>query len=362
MSVRSKLWEHRSRIYPLVLVATMFAVWWYRQEFPSEPPQPEDSVGVEVNEEYSLISITGVTFGTVSYNVQYLDNQLRNLKPNIDSVLQRFNESLSTYLPTSEISRFNQEGLIKYELPFFYPVLQASKLVYDQTGGAFDPTVGPLIDAWGFGPEAPVFPDSGLVDSLLTFVSFDSVFFDSISVCRLRSGIELSFSAIAKGQGVDVVADYLRGQGLENLFVEIGGEIVASGHFIQDKPWVIGIEDPTAALDDRRPVVRVQLRDRGVATSGNYRNFYVRKGKRYAHTLDPNSGYPVEHSLLSATVFASNCMLADAYATAFMVMGTTATQDFLAGHPELDAILIYDNGQEALSTYYTEGIQSAVLQ
>jgi len=332
----------------------MFAVWWYRQEFPSETQKAFD--------QRALVTLTGTTFGTVTYNIQYLDPQQRNFKPQIDSVLQRFNESLSTYLPNSEISRFNQEGLIKFKLPFFYPVLEASYQVYQQTDGAFDPTVGPLIDAWGFGPEAPVYPDSSLVDSLLQFVSFDSVFFDSESVCRLQEGIELSFSAIAKGQGVDVVADFVRKQGIQNLFVEIGGEIVASGLFIQEKPWVIGIEDPTAELENRRPVVRVKLQDRGVATSGNYRNFYERDGKRYAHTLDPNSGYPVEHSLLSATVFAETCMLADAYATAFMVMGTEPTKSFLQRHPELDAILIYDDGKNALSTYYTDGIRSAVLE
>lgn len=346
MTLLASLWDHRAKIYPLALVLAIYLVWWFR---------------TGGGREESLVTIQGQTFGTVVYNIQYLDPSERNLQEGIDSVLDVFNQSLSTYLPTSEINRFNREGLFKFELPYFPEVLWASKKVYTETEGAFDPTVGKLIDAWGFGPVAPIFPDSSTVESLLTTVSFDSIFFDDRSLCRLKPGLELSFSAIAKGQGVDAVADYLRSKDIKDFFVEIGGEVVAQGQYIKDLPWVVGIEDPKQGVDNRQALLRVKLENRGVATSGNYRNFYMYEGKKYAHTIDPKTGFPVEHSLLSASVFAENCMLADAYATAFMVMGVQKTQAFLNDHPEIDAILIFDEGNETPSTFFTPGIKNALL-
>ena len=308
-----------------------------------------------------MVTLQGQTFGTVSYNIQYIDEEGRVFKPQVDSILQAFNQCLSTYIPNSEISRFNKKGLHKFEASYFYEVLNASMEVFMETKGAFDPTVGPLIDAWGFGPQAPIYPDSATVDSLLQFVAFDKVFFDSISVCRLKRGIELSFSAIAKGQGVDVVANYLRDQGMQDVLVEIGGEMTAYGHFAEQRPWIAGIEDPNSPLEARNAMFRVALQDRAMATSGNYRNYYERNGRKYAHTIDPISGYPVQHNLLSATVFAENCMLADAYATAFMVMGMARSREVLSQHPELDAVLIFDTGVDTLSYYITPGILPSVL-
>ena len=331
-----------------LIIAGTLRMYYMQQEF-----------NVEASE--TLVSITGTTFGTVPYNIQYLDANKRDFKAQIDSLLREFNQCLSTYIATSEINKFNETGLIRFERPFFYPVLDASRTVYDVTGGAFDPTVGPLINAWGFGPTAPIYPDSSTVDSLLEYVNFDSVYFNKESVCRLKPGIELSFSAIAKGQGVDVVADFLNTQGIENVFVEIGGEVVARGHYLGDRPWIVGIEDPTVTGVEQKALLRMTLENQGLATSGNYRNFYIHNGRKYAHTIDPKTGYPVQHSLLSATVMAKNCMLADAYATAFMVLGVEESQRILEENDDLEAILVYSQGTDSLSTFFTAGIRQSLL-
>lgn len=306
------------------------------------------------------IALQGSTMGT-TYSVKYLDAQGRNLKPGVDSLLQAFNMSLSTYIPESEISRFNQEALLKYESPFFYPVLKKSREIYLKTDGAFDPTVGPLVNAWGFGPEGRQTPPDALVDSLKLLVSYDSVFFDSIAVCKMKKGMKLDFSAIAKGYGVDVVADYIQSKGIDNLFVEIGGEVVARGVNDQGEPWQVGVNVPTEDPEQQsRPQAIVALKNQAIATSGNYRNFYEKEGVKYSHTISPVTGRPVRHSLLSASVLAPDCMTADAYATAFMVMGIEKAKEVLAQEEELDAYFIYSDAQGQLQTWMSPGIEEQI--
>lgn len=337
--------RRKNIIYSLILLGSIAAVWLYRNYFaPPEPPQK--------------IAITGTTMGT-TYSIKYLNEDRLNLKGSLDSLLETYNQSLSTYIPNSEISQFNNNTLIKFELPYFYTVLEASKEVYSKTGGAFDPTVMPLVNAWGFGPQDSAMPDSNHVDSLRALVSFDSLFYDSVSICKLKEGVQLDFSAIAKGNAVDVVADFLKEKGLKDMFVEIGGEIAAYGNNETGKPWAVYIEKPVK--DSLQAMATVRLDNKAIATSGNYRRFYMKDGKKYAHTISPFTGYPVEHSLLSASVFADNCTIADAYATAFMVLGLDGAQKILEENSEIEAYLIYSDEGGTLKSYITPGIESAIV-
>jgi FAD:protein FMN transferase len=334
------------RFYPVILVLVVFIVWKYRE---SKKPALQ------------FIEITGTTMGTIGYSVKYFSESGINYDTEIDSLLKVWNLSLSTYIPSSEISRFNvSDTCFYYESEYFLPVLKASREVFEVSGGAFDPTVGPLVNAWGFGPDKSMVPDSSRVDSLLMMVGFDKVSFDEVKLCKTIPGIKLDFSAIAKGYAVDVVADYIASKGIKDLMVEIGGEIVCRGVKPGDALWRTAIEDPTVQVYERKILAVAELSNKAVATSGNYRNYYVHEGKKYAHTIDPVTGYPVFHSLLSASVFADNCMIADAYATAFMVMGFDKASAVLEKNESLDAFLIYRNDDGTIGTYVTAGIKDRI--
>lgn len=330
------------RLYPVFLVILVFAVWKYRES---------------KKDDLQLVEITGMTMGTIGYSIKYFSEDGLNYGSQIDSLLKVWNLSLSTYIPESEISRFNTgEHCFQFESDFFLPVLEASKVVFEKSQGGFDPTIGPIVNAWGFGPDKSMTPDSAKVDSLRSYVGFDKISIETTRVCKSNPGIKLDFSAIAKGNAVDVVADFLDSKGIENLLVEIGGEIVCRGSKPGNAPWVTAIEDPTVEIHEREILALVELYNKAIATSGNYRNYYVKDGRTYAHTIDPSTGYPVFHSLLSATVFADNCMIADAYATAFMVIGLEKAKQILDSDPSLDAYLIYTNDADEIKTFVTNGI------
>lgn len=340
-------------IYSLILAAAVVAVWFFRNQ------------GHDAEDLPPAVALKGKTFGVVEYNIKYLpeggiSKSDEEIQAGADSILSRLNQSMSTYINDSEISEFNRDNLHKYESEFFYGVLAESKRVYERTNGAFDPTVGPLVDAWGFGPGKNREPEKVNADSLLQYVGYDSIFFDSVSVCKLKKGMRLDFSAIAKGYGVDLVADYLSGLGLENIFVEIGGELVCRGTNDRGEPWVIGIDNPTGEEKSRGLAGLVKLQDLAMATSGNYRQYYEKEGKRYSHTISPVTGMPVTHSLLSASVFAPSCMTADAYATAFMVMGLDESRTLVEGEDDLEAYFIYSDSAGNLQTYATAGIRESI--
>ena len=330
-------------IYSVVLLGALGATWLYRQA----QDEPEAS---------SYLAIQGQTMGT-TYAIKYEDPQQRDLKPGVDSLLEVFNQSVNHYLPDSEISRFNRQDSLQFDLPYFYPVLARSEEIVVATDSAFDPTVAPLVNAWGFGPEGGKLPDSLAVDSLRQLVGFDKIVFTDEYVAKTQPYVQLNFSAVAKGYGVDVVASYLADRGIDNMMVEIGGEVVARGVNPQGEVWRIGIDDPG---QPGQMSAAIALNDQAMATSGNYLNYYERDGKKYAHTIDPRTGYPVQHSLLGATVVADDCMTADAYATAFMVLGLERAKEILAQDSSLDAYLIYDN-QGNIRTFVTEGLEEAVV-
>jgi thiamine biosynthesis lipoprotein len=216
----------------------------------------------------------------------------------------------------------------------------------------------PLVNAWGFGPHKNEMPDSSSIAELKKLVDFNKIVFDSLEVKKLLPGISLDFSAIAKGYGVDVVGTFLSDKGIENYLVDIGGEITCKGINDRGTPWTTGIEDPAVEIFDRKIKAVIEVTDKSIATSGNYRNFYIKDGKKYAHTISPYTGYPVEHSLLSATIIADDCMTADAYATACMVLGVDSAIPLINDHPEMDAYFIFSDTDGSIKTFMTNGFKS----
>ena len=309
----------------------------------------------------SKVMISGKTMGT-TYNITYLADGGINYKNEIDSLLKVWNQSMSTFIPGSEISYFNTHDTLHFRSQYFYPVLAKSHEVYEATGGAFDPTVMPLVDAWGFGPKQEAMPDSAQIDSLLHYVGFNKIGFDSTMAWKKTRGVELDFSAIAKGYGVDVIGKFLTGKGVENYVVEIGGEVLAHGKNSQGKLWSTGIEDPTVDLLESRISAVLELDNEAIATSGNYRNFYVKDGRKYSHEINPYTGFPAEQNILSSSVIADNCMTADAFATAFMVLGLDKSLQVLAKRKDLQVYFIYSDEHGDLKTYMSEGVNKMMRE
>ena len=291
---------------------------------------------------------SGMVFGTV-YNITYeCDSDLHQA---ITAELQKVDNSLSPFNDHSIITAINQNQDVKPD-EMFLTVFNKAMEISCETDGAFDITVAPLVNAWGFGFKNGTQPDRHQVDSLRRLIGYEKVTLADGRVVKQMPDIMLDCSAIAKGFGSDVVAHFLRQQGVKNFMVEIGGEIVTSGVNPQRLPWKIGVSKPTDdTLSVKSEIQSVlNVTDLAMATSGNYRNFYYKGGKKYAHTIDPKTGYPVQHSLLSATVLAKDCATADAYATSFMVLGIEGAKKVLEHHPELMVYFIYsdDKGQNAV--------------
>lgn len=291
---------------------------------------------------------SGMVFGTV-YNITYeCDSDLHQA---IRAELQKVDNSLSPFNEHSVITAINQNQDVKPD-EMFLTVFNKAMEISRETDGAFDITVAPLVNAWGFGFKNGSQPNRQQVDSLRRLIGYEKVILKNDRIVKQSPGIMLDCSAIAKGYGSDVVARFLQQQGVKNFMVEIGGEVVTSGVNPQRLPWRIGVTKPTDdSLSIKGEIQSVlNVTDLAMATSGNYRNFYYKGGKKYAHTIDPKTGYPVQHSLLSATVLAKDCATADAYATSFMVLGIDGAKKVLERHPELMAYFIYadDKGQNAV--------------
>lgn len=337
-------------IYSIILLLVVFSVFLYRQN--QEPPMEEPR-------ENGKITFSGKTMGT-TYRVVYLDKSSRDFKNEVDSLLKVFNQSLSTYIPDSELSQFNQGDSLVFDLPYMLPVLKKSKEIYDITEGAFDPTVGPLVNAWGFGPEGAQPKDSIAIQNLLPLIGFDLITFDEKVMKKAKPGVYLDFSAVAKGYAVDVVAEYLEEKGISNMLIEIGGELVAKGNNDQGELWKVGINRADEGDFSNDVFSIIALDNKGMATSGNYRNYYEVDSVKYSHTISPFTGEPVQHSLLSATVLASDCMTADAYATSMMVLGTEKSIALLDKVNELEAFLIYHDEAGNLKTFISESLKPYV--
>lgn len=310
------------------------------------------------NQRPAYHSITGLVFGTI-YNITYQYDG--DLKPEIEAELKHFDQSLSPFNDSSVISRINRNEELVTD-SFFVKCFNRSMEISRETKGAFDITIAPLANAWGFGFKKGAFPDSSMIDSLRQITGYEKVHLEDGKVVKQDPRIMLSCSAVAKGYSVDVVAHLLERKGIKNFMVDIGGEVVVKGKNPKDGLWRIGINKP---IDDSLSVKQdlqtvLEITDLGMATSGNYRNYYYKDGKKYAHTIDPRTGYPVQHSILSSTVIAEDCMTADALATSFMVMGLEEAEAFCKANPKIDAYFIYSGDNGKFETYYTEGMKKYI--
>ena len=299
-----------------------------------------------------LISIEGAAQGT-SYHIKYRDWQKRNYKAQIDSILADIDKCLSLYRPDSEIAAFNRSDSHSFLSPYFYPVLKKSAEAYQATEGAFDPTVLPLVEAYRLGKKQRR-DWAEKTDSLLQYVGFQYIHFDSVSVQKRKANVRLDFDSIAQGYTVDVIAAFLETRGITRYMVEVGGEVVCRGEKSAGKWWMIGIENPTRPGELQ---TAIQMTNRAMATSGNYRNQYQVHGQTFSHIINPKTGFSAPDSLLSVTVFASNALTADAFDTAFLVMGLEKTKAFLATRSDLDAYLIYRDRLGNMKVFFTEGIR-----
>ncbi len=306
--------------------------------------------------EATLRSNAGPIFGT-SYHISYVYD--KDLEPEIRRELARVDASLSMFNDTSTVSRINS-GLSTQTDPLFRAVFKLSQKVNAETDGAFDVTVAPLVNAWGFGFKSGEMPTDAQIDSIRTLVGSHLISLEKEQIVKKQPGVMLDFSSVAKGYGVDRVAALLRNCGIDDFMIEIGGEMIVHGQHPEGRPWRVGISKPTDSLATEDLQTRLTLRNAAMATSGNYRRFYVRDGRRYAHTIDPKTGQPVQHELLSATVFAPDCATADAYATAFMVLGLEGAKRVLAKHTELSAYLIYTDEEGNYATWQSPAVAKMI--
>ena len=302
----------------------------------------------------------GFIFGTVYHITYQYDDDLNN---EIVKTLHDVDESLSPFNKTSIISKVNRNENVSTNKMFDDVFLLAQK-ISDNTDGCFDITVAPLVNAWGFGFKNGKTPSKQQVDSLRSLVGFNKVKLQNHKVIKADSRIMLDCSAIAKGYGSDMVARMLERKGIQNYMIEIGGEVVTHGISEKRVPWKIGVTKPSDdSLNTSQELQTVlNITDKAMATSGNYRNFYYKGGKKYAHTIDPQTGYPVQHSLLSATVLTKSCATADAYATAFMVMGIEKAKAILSKHPELMAYFIYSDNSGELKVWFSPSLKDKILK
>ncbi|MDR1405790.1 MAG: FAD:protein FMN transferase [Prevotellaceae bacterium] len=288
-------------------------------------------------------TLDGFALGTV-FHIVYEGQPPGIIEAGIDSVLAQVNRSLSVYNPQSVISKINRNEPVTPD-SMFVAVFRRSREIYQATGGAFDISASPLFNAWGFGFTDRETMTPAKVDSLKKIIGMHHVWLEGTRVVKDDPRVTLNANAIAKGFGVDAAALFLEQAGSGNYLVEIGGEVRCRGVNSEGRAWTVGIDRPVDGnmLPGACLQAVVSLTDKALATSGNYRRYYEEDGKKYAHTIHPATGYPVEHNLLSATVLAGDCMTADAYATAFMVVGLEGAKQLLAAHPELGAYLVYDS-------------------
>ncbi len=283
----------------------------------------------------------GAIFGTF-YHITY--QYAADLQDTIECVMHEVDNSLSPFNPQSVISAINNNTSSSTD-PHFRHVFNLAKHISDETDGAFDITVAPLVNVWGFGFKNKEHVTDSLIAALLPLVGMDKVWLDDTLVHKADTAIMLDCSAIAKGYGVDAVAQMLEAKHVCNYMVEIGGEVRVKGLNPKGKEWNIGIikpdPDPTGQNGEIEEVLSIT--NTSMATSGNYRNYYEEGDRRYAHTIDPRTGRPVQHNILSSTVMAADCATADAYATAFMVLGLDKAKAVLQQHPELRAYFIYSD-------------------
>ncbi|MDR2083722.1 MAG: FAD:protein FMN transferase [Bacteroidales bacterium] len=300
--------------------------------------------------------IEGFTQGTYYRVVYYaFDSVVKKIE--VEKFLADFLQTASLWEPNSIVSKINDNKEVELNEDFI-GIFNLSQKVSKMSDGAFDITAGNLINLWGFGNKNEQQPSKHAIDSLKMFVGYRNIELRNNKIYKKYPEISLNLNAIAKGYSVDLLSEQLKKKGLNSFLVDIGGEIRASGKKPNGKLWAIGIEEPSENQDSSRDIHNIIVfTDKSVATSGTYRRFYLKDGIKYSHTIDPKTGYPVAHTLLSVTVIADDCGTADAFATAFMVMGKEKSLEFLKTHPEFDAYFIYSEKDGSLKTMYTRGFE-----
>ncbi|MBI9065903.1 MAG: FAD:protein FMN transferase [Salinivirgaceae bacterium] len=303
----------------------------------------------------------GFIFGT-SYSFIYEHPSGKNIQDDILAELKVFNNSLSNYDPNSIISRINNNDREVTCDTYFEQCFLRSQEIAAITNGAFDITVAPVVNAWGFGFDESTHADSAKIDSLMLFVGYHKIRLENHKIIKEIQGIKLDVSAIAKGFGVDVAAKVIEAHGVNNYMVEIGGEVRARGKNAKGKYWRIGIDKPIEdkELSNRELQEVVGLKNKSLATSGNYRQYYEKAGVKYSHTINPKTGFPARSNLLSASVLADDCMTADAFATAFMVMGLEKSIELSEKLDFIDVYLIYSDSSQEFNTYASNNFKRAI--
>lgn len=314
------------------------------------------------------ITIQGEAFGT-TYAITYFGDleKAPRMKKGIDSVVQVVNQSMSTYIPESDISKINKGDSSIVVDAMFKDVFTLSRKLHSLTSGYFDPTVGGLRNAYGFGDTKPLSViDSVTLDSMMRYVGFDKVKLSPKGTIQKQySEIYFDFNAIAKGYGIDRIAVFLQQEEVSDFLIELGGELRAQGkHQGKNKPWTVGVESLDSSVEDRKAVAAVQLNDRSMAGSGNYRKNRIDSltGKQYVHTINPLTGSAEKSDVLSANVIAPTCAEADAWATAFMAMGLERSKALLATQKEIEAYLVFSNKENGIETYVTEGFEKWIVE
>jgi len=362
-----------------------------------DTPSKTENVDKDVFSEY-YFQLTGQAQGT-TYTIIYQDSLERDLSHFVDSLLKDYDSYLSVYIDTSLISIFNNNSgspscsASQWNYDFnqlnnrpnghFNTCFIKAKEIYKKTKGAFNPSVYPLVKYWGFFDENKVDKQISQVeiDSLLQLINFEDSMFnlqtDTVTksdvilgsipvVCKQNGLAKLDFNAIAQGHSVDVIGSYFNDLGVHHYMIELGGEVLCQGVNHKEEVWKIGVDKP---IEDSSPgsegfQIIVEVNNRALATSGNYRKYYEKDGIKYAHTIDPKTGYPVQHTLLSATVLADECALADGYATAFMVMGVGESKEFIQQHPELnlDVYFVFSDAKGNWETWSTPYFAKALAE
>ena len=311
----------------------------------------------------SKYKIKGEALGT-TYNVNYYSNKKQNLKIKFDSIFDVINQSLSTYIPESDISKINKGSNVKVD-NHFKNVFQISKTIYQNTDGYFDPSIGIMVNAYGFGPmQYDLDMTKNNVDSLMNFVGFEKFKLENNQIKTDLKSFYLDFNAVAKGYAVDVLADFLKQKGMQNFFVELGGEVVTKGRDLNnDKIWNFGIETPSENNVTRELSYAISVDNKALATSGNYRKFKIdtTTGQRFVHTINPKTGLSEKSNVLSSSVVAETCAVADAYATAFMAMGFEKAKTIIEEY-HISALLIYVDDNNNMKTFMTKDLEEITSQ
>ena len=307
------------------------------------------------------IVLQGLAQGSY-YAVTYFDEQGRNFQHEIDSIFHAVDMSVNLWVDSSIISKVNRNEEVTLDSIFInnFNIAQEAAQLSD---GYFDPTISPIVAAWGFSYKTGDSITPQLIDSLKQLVDYRKIRIENEKIVKENPSIQLDFNAIAQGYTSDMIASFLDSRGIKNYLVDTGGEIMARGEKPDGKPWIVGIEKPAENWDSEQVVqTRIALRDKGLVTSGSTRKYVERNGKRYSHCIDPKTGYPVEHQLLSVTVLADNSVWADALASICMVMGKEKSLPLIENLDEVEAYYIYVNERNELETFATNGFQNLIIE